>query len=70
MASLIRSPHLDLAAIFDKMKALSFQSFDVDPSLGCPDSGDSTIGMASTFGALFRLPLSINPSVQFEVNYS
>ncbi|OMO78504.1 hypothetical protein COLO4_24738 [Corchorus olitorius] len=39
----------------------------MDPSLGWPDSSDSTVGMASNFGALFHPPLSINPSVQFEV---
>ncbi|OMO82548.1 hypothetical protein COLO4_22928 [Corchorus olitorius] len=67
MASLIRSLHLETAATFNELKALSFQDFDDDPSLGCSDSGDSTVGMASSFGVLFHHLPSINRSVQFEL---
>ncbi|OMO86756.1 hypothetical protein COLO4_20945 [Corchorus olitorius] len=50
MASLIRSLHPEPAATFNELRALSFQDFNDNTSLGCSDSGDCTVEMASSFG--------------------
>ncbi|OMO86763.1 hypothetical protein COLO4_20944 [Corchorus olitorius] len=43
MASLIRSLHSEPAATFNELRALSFQDFNNNLSLGCSDFSDCTV---------------------------